>query len=149
MARINLSIDSDLFELLNDDAKRHNCTVNVHIISLLEKIYKQNPFDYETALSKLCKEALSKPIGEEFVLFDLPSFSEICVAKAENANLKPSIARARLGKMISSLVREGKLSNDVDGYRVIRKYEEDGTPKFISRAAVYVKIDTKKEEKND
>ena len=28
MARINLSIDDDLFDLLKDDADKHNCTVN-------------------------------------------------------------------------------------------------------------------------
>lgn len=32
MARINLSIDDDLFDLLKDDADGHNCTVNVYLV---------------------------------------------------------------------------------------------------------------------
>ena len=41
MARINLSIDDDLFDLLKDDADKHNCTVNVYLVTMLEKMYKQ------------------------------------------------------------------------------------------------------------
>lgn len=139
MARINLSIENELFELLCNDAEEHNCTVNVYLISLLEGLYKQNPFDYEKALTVLIEEAMDKPIGEEFILFDLPSFSEICVARAENANLKPSIVRARLGKMFNSLVRSNKVKNNEDGYMIKRKYKEDDSPKFLSRAAVYTR----------
>ncbi|NIK80479.1 hypothetical protein FHS15_005669 [Paenibacillus castaneae] len=133
MARINLSISDDLFELLSNDAEQHNCTVNVYLISLLEGLYLQNPFDYEAALSKLIEEANIRPLGEEFILFDLPSFSEICIAKAENANVKPSIVRARLGKMFNSLVRIKKVGN------VRRVHSKDGSLKFISRAAVYIR----------
>lgn len=133
MARINLSINDDLFELLSNDAEQHNCTVNVYLISLIESLYLQNPFDYEAALSKLIEEAKIRPLGEEFILFDLPSFSEICTAKAENANLKPSIVRARLGKMVNSLVRNKKVEN------VRRVHNKDGSLKFISRAAVYIR----------
>lgn len=133
MARINLSINDDVFELLSNDAEQHNCTVNVYLISLIEGLYLQNPFDYEAALSKLIEEAKVRPLGEEFILFDLPSFSEICIAKAENANLKPSIVRARLGKMFNSLVRNKNVGN------VRRMHKEDGSLKFISRAAVYIR----------
>lgn len=133
MARINLSINDELFELLSNDAVQHNCTVNVYLISLIEGLYIQNPFDYEAALSRLIEEAKARPLGEEFILFDLPSFSEICIAKAENANLKPSIVRARLGKMFNSLVHKNNVEN------VRRMHKDDGSLKFISRAAVYIR----------
>lgn len=44
--RINLSIDDDLFNSLKKDAAEKGCTVNVYLITILEKLYKQNPFDY-------------------------------------------------------------------------------------------------------
>lgn len=132
MARINLSIDDDLFDLLKDDADGHNCTVNVYLVTILEKMYKQCPFDYQTALETLEREAKSQPIGIDFTLVDLPSFSEISVVKAENANLKPSIVRARLGKMFNSRVKERKVGN------VIRSKDKNGKLKFISRTAVYM-----------
>lgn len=135
MARINLSIDDDLFELLKDDADKHNCTVNVYLVTMLEKMYKQCPFDYQTALETLEREAESQPKDKPFMLVDLPSFSEISVVKAENANLKPSIVRARLGKMFNSRVRDGKVKN------VIRSRDKNGKLKFISRTAVYMVTD--------
>ena len=111
MARINLSIDDDLFELLQEDADKHNCTVNVYLITILEKLYKQSPFDYQQALITLETEAKKQPMGVDFTLVDLPSFTEISVVKAEDSNLKPSIVRARLGKMFNSRVREGKVGD--------------------------------------
>ena len=133
MARINLSIDDNLFELLQEDADKHNCTVNVYLITILEKLYKQSPFDYQQALITLETEAKQQPMGVDFTLVDLPSFTEISVVKAEDSNLKPSIVRARLGKMFNSRVREGKVGD------VTRSHDNKGNLKFISRAAVYVR----------
>ncbi len=139
MARINLSIDDELFNLLQEDADKHNCTVNVYLITILEKVYKQSPFDYQAALITLETEAKKQPIGVDFTLVDLPSFTEISVVKAEDANLKPSIVRARLGKMFNSRVRDGKVGD------VKRSYDDKGNLKFISRAAVYMRDDLIKE----
>lgn len=133
MARINLSIDDDLFDLLQEDADKHNCTVNVYLITILEKLYKESPFDYQAALETLEKEAKAQLIGEDFPLVKLPSFTEISVVKAKDANLKPSIVRARLGKMFNSRVKDGKVGD------VVRSKDENGDLKFISRAAVYVR----------
>lgn len=135
MPRVNLSIDEDLFKCLEKDATAHNSTVNVHIISILEGLYKQNPFDYQAALNKLIDETQLKSNGEEFTLVELPSFSEICVAKAEEANVKPSIVRARLGKMFNSGVRKGNIKG-VKRQTVVKNNKEE--LKFSSRAAVYV-----------
>ena len=132
MARINLSIDDDLFMSLQNDANTHNCTVNVYLITILEKLYKQNPFDYATALTTLENEAQAQPIGKEFTLVDLPSFTEISVAQAINANLKPSIVRARLGKMFNARVRDRMVGT------VERSLDSNGDLRFLSRAAVYV-----------
>lgn len=133
MPRINLSIDNDLFEKLACDAESHNCTVNVFLITILEKLYKQEPFDYQTALAILEKEAQTKPLNIEFVLSELPSFQEICVSKAERAHLQPSVVRTRLGKMFNRRVYAG-LVGDVE-----RAYNEKGALKFIAKAAVYVR----------
>ncbi len=134
MARINLSIDDELFTSLQNDADKHNCTVNVYIITLIEKLYKQHPFDYQSALAVLEKEAKMQPLNKDFVLVDLPSFKQISVVEAQNANLKPSIVRARLGKMFNVRVREGKVG---DVCRSIDNHS--GNLKFISRAAVYIR----------
>ena len=75
--RINLSIDDDLFNSLQKDATANGCTVNVYLITILEKLYKQNPFDYQSALSTLEMEAKNQPIGVDFTLVDLPSFQDI------------------------------------------------------------------------
>ena len=138
--RINLSVDEVLFKPLKEDADQHNCPVNVHVISILEKIYMQNPFDYETALKVLEKEAKEKPVGEEFILADLPSFSEICIARADDAKLKPSEVRARLGKMFNARVREKKVGD------VERSRDDNGELVFISRAAVYRRKPANREE---
>lgn len=131
--RINLSIDDDLFNSLQKDAISNGCTVNVYLITILEKLYKQNPFDYQAALQKLEMEANNQPIGKEFTLADLPSFQDISVAKAEKASLKPSVVRARLGKLFNMRVREQKVGN------VIRCKDSDGNLKFFSRSAVYIR----------
>jgi hypothetical protein len=133
MPRINLSIDQELFDLLKDAADEQNCTVNVHIISILERLYKQNPFDYQAALSNLIEETKFKSNGEEFTLVDLPSFSEISTAKAEDAKIKPSIVRARLGKLFNAAVSNGNVPF------IKRAKKENGELKFSSRAAVYIK----------
>ena len=133
MARINLSIDEELFNLLVEDANKHNCTVNVYLISLLEKLYKQDPFDYAAALEALEKEAKAKPVNADFILCELPSFDSISVAKAKNAGLQPSVVRARIGKMFNTRVAEGAVGT------VERSMDKDGNLKFRSRAAVYVR----------
>lgn len=138
MPRINLSIDDELFNLLQEAADKRNCTINVHIISILEGLYKQNPFDYESTLAQLIEETKEIPINDDFTLVKLPSFADICVAKAEDAKVKPSMVRARLGKMFNAAVSTEKIK--IDGTKVIRQKDEAGKLKFIARAAVYVRV---------
>ena len=129
--RINLSVDNELFNALQKDATTNGCTVNVYLITILEKLYKQHPFDYQTALATLESEAKNQPVGVDFTLVDLPSFQDISVAQAENANLKPSIVRARLGKMFNVRVKENRVGD------VVRSKDSNGELKFSSRTAVY------------
>lgn len=131
--RINLSIDDELFEALKTEADAQGCTVNVHLVSILEKLYKRTPFDYSAALATLENEAKAQPVGKSFTLVDLPSFTEISVVQAEEAELKPSIVRARLGKMFNSRVRDGKVGD------VKRCRDENGELVFSSRTAVYIR----------
>lgn len=133
MPRINLSVDQELFDLLQEDADKQNCTVNVHIISILEGLYKKNPFNYQKALNRLIEETELKVEGEEFTLVELPSFSEISTARAEDAKIKPSIVRARLGKLFNSAVSNKKIAS------IERARDENGDLKFSNRAAVYIK----------
>ena len=136
MAHIKLSIDGNLFKALNTDAKKLNYTVNDYLktlITLGEKLINQNPFDYEAALKKLVKEAGRLPLNTDFTLVDLPSFSEISVARAEQANLQPSIVRARLGKMFNRRVANGMVGN------VSRAFDSSGNLMFDHRAAVYIR----------
>lgn len=76
-------------------------------------------------------EAKNQPIGVDFALVDLPSFKDISVTQAENANLKPSVVRARLGKMFNVRVKGGNIGD------VIRSTDNKGNLKFSSRSAVY------------
>ncbi|WP_347352496.1 hypothetical protein, partial [Acetoanaerobium noterae] len=125
----------DLFEILEKKAEARNVTVNVFVNSTLEGIYKQAPFDYSFALSKLIEEAQQKPEGEEFILAELPSFSEICVVKAKDAHIQPSIIRARLGRLFNSAVKTEKAVG-IKRQTIIK----DGVEKlkFISKSAVYI-----------
>jgi SMC interacting uncharacterized protein involved in chromosome segregation len=136
MPRIYLSIEDDLFDLISKDAEELNTTVNVRIVNILEGMYKQNPFDYQKAIDKIINEIQQMNNGEEFTLTQLKSFSEISIARSENAKIKPNIARAKLGKQINGLVRAGHLPG-VKRQNTITKNGETRL-KFINRAAVYV-----------
>ena len=136
MAHIKLSIDGNLFKALNTDAKKLNYTVNDYLktlITLGEKLINQNPFDYEAALKKLVKEAGRLPSNTYFTLVDLPSFCKISVARADQANLQPSIVRPRLGMMFPKRVVSGMVGN------VSRAFDSSGNLMFDHRAAVYIR----------
>lgn len=137
MARINLSINENLFAKIEKDAINRSSTVNLIIIDLLENLYADaSAFNYSASLSALVKEAeayaVSHKNGVEFPLVDLASFADICVVQAGKAKLRPSMVRARLGKMFNSLVRHG----DVSG--VTRAKDSDGKNRFINKTAIYV-----------
>jgi hypothetical protein len=137
MARINLSIDNDLFAKIEKEAIEKSTTVNLLIIDLLENLYADtSAFNYSAALMTLVKEAEAYAVNHindtEFPLVDLASFTDICVAQAGNAKLRPSMVRARLGKMFNSLVRHGNVSG------ISRAKDSDGNNKFINKTAVYV-----------
>lgn len=135
--RVHLSIDQELFDAVERAADQSNTTVNFFIIKMLEDIcYNDKAFDYSQALSTLINEAEVLPDGNEFVLFDLPSFGEISVTKAEKARLQPAAIRARLGKAFNQAVKNGHVPN------VKRAVTQDKNGnialKFRSRASVYV-----------
>ena len=136
MAHIKLSIDGNLFKALNTDAKKLNYTVNDYLktlITLGEKLINQNPFDYEAALKKLVKEAGRLPSNTYFTLVDLPSFCKISVARADQANLQPSIVRPRLGMMFHKRVVSGMVGN------VSRAFDSSGNLMFEHRATIYIR----------
>lgn len=137
MARINLSIDDGLFAKIKKEAVGKSTTVNLLIIDLLEDLYADvSVFNYSAALKTLVDEAdeyaKNHQKGDEFPLVKLDSFADICVAQAENTKLRPSMIRARLGKMFNSMVRH----NNVMG--VSRAKDANGKNKFIGKTAIYV-----------
>lgn len=120
VARINLSIDSELYMPLQKDAVRHNCIFNVYLITFLERLYKQTPFYYQAALAKLENEAENQPAGRDFALAELPSFAEICVAKAEDA--PHAIESQRTPEEHVTLIR---IKNEPESL-LPEHYDEDG-----------------------
>lgn len=136
MARINLSIDDDLFAKIEKEAASKSTTVNLLIIDLLSSLYGNEAFNYSETLKKLVEEAKdfakNHQKGSEFTLVELTSFTEICIARAGKAKIQPSIVRARLGKMFNSMVRQ----NNVSG--ISRAIDENGDLKFIEKTALYV-----------
>ena len=135
MAYTNLSIDDDLFAILETGANKLNYnTVNDYLktlITLGEKLI-QEPFDYEAALKTLVKEAESLPQNTYSSLVDLPSFRDIPVARADQANnLQPSIVRARLAKMLNRRVAAGMCGN------ISRAVDSSRKLTFDHRTAVY------------
>lgn len=134
MPRVNLSLSNELFSALQADSLSHDCTVNVMILSILEQLYLQDPFDYEAAMHQLESEANQLPLNSEFTLSCLNSFSNIPVALSQKAILKPSTIRARLGKMFNARVRAGLLPG------IVRSTDDQGALKFSARSAVYKRI---------
>ncbi|QTC40992.1 hypothetical protein I7V34_18170 [Bacillus sp. V3] len=135
--RIHLSIDQELFDAVEEAAKRNNTTVDFFIIKMLKGVcYDHESFDYMQALDTLIKETGTLPDKKEFVLLDLPSFSEISVTKAEQARLQPAVIRARVGKAFNKAVKNNQVPN-VKRAETIDKHGHN-VLKFRSRAAVYV-----------
>ena len=135
MARVNLSIDDNVFAKIKREADDKSTTVNLLIIDILENLYGNENFNYSVALKTLVDEAeayVKNPCNDrEFTLLKLPSFSEICVAKAGAAKIQPSMIRARLGKMFNTMVRSGSVKG------VSRAIDEKGNLKFIEKTVVY------------
>ncbi len=133
MHRITLSLDDELFLSLEKDAIKNNCTPNVQIVSILEKLYRQTPFDYGAALNRLVNDVKNVPVNQEFALNALPSFKDISVAEARNSKIRPSAVRARLGRMFNEMARKGMI-NGVEACPVKKN------SKSTSKAAVYRKV---------
>jgi len=143
MKRINLSVEDSLLTAIEAAAAKAGTTTNLLIINLLEASFcGQKTFDYGAALQTLVSEAKARPAGE-FTMADLPSFSQLCVATAENGYLQPSTLRARLGKAFNNAVSQRRVPG-VTRATVTREGKEK--LKFFARTAVYVK--KTKEEKH-
>ncbi|WP_343348340.1 hypothetical protein [Terrisporobacter petrolearius] len=152
MPRVYLTLEQELFERIEEDAKNNNITMNLLIQNIFERIYMSGltyteiiekigldtvRFDYTIALNKLIEEVESRPDGE-FTLADLESFSKLCISTSENGYLQPATLRARLGKIFNSAVRKNTYNNQIVPF-VKRAKKENGELKFLARAAVYVK----------
>lgn len=138
--KIHLSLDDDLFEIISSDAEKSSVSVNVHITNMLEKLYRKDSFDYETVLSQIISEAYSKKVNEPFVLAELSAFSELCIAQATQAKIKPNMVRVRIAKSFNVLVQNGKLETIKNGKQlaIYRHINKNGELAFRNRAAVFI-----------
>ena len=142
MKRVNLSIESELFDKLNAVAQSKILTVNQLIIKILEGLDydevpgNKNAFDFDNGLEKIIKELNKFPDKKEFTLVELESFSCIEVSKAEKGYVQPSTIRARLGRNFNAAVREKK----VPFVKRVKAVDKAGNIvlKFRNRAAVYL-----------
>ncbi|MEA4987908.1 MAG: hypothetical protein VB095_07595 [Anaerovorax sp.] len=135
MPRVYLSLEQELFDLIKADAEKNNKTMNLLINNILEKIYFGSPvLDYSKAVEKLIEDTNKLTDGEFSLVEDLPSFSELCIATAENGYLQPATLRARLGKLYNAAVRNGNVP-----FVKRATNKKNGELKFLARAAVYVK----------
>lgn len=138
--KIHLSLDDDLFEMISSDAEKSSVSVNVHITNMLEKLYRKDSFDYETVLSQIISEAYSQNANKPFVLAELSAFSELCIAQATQAKIKPNMARVRIAKSFNVLVQNGKLETTKNGKQlaIYRHINKNGELAFRNRAAVFI-----------
>ncbi len=138
MKEFKLHLREELLDKIKEAAEDAGISINQIMISALEESFQggQVSFDYPVAMEKLVKEAQSRPAGQEFVLADLPSFTQVSVVTAEKGHMKPSAVRARLGRIFNRAVSQGRVSG-VARATVMRNGEE--RLKFLARAAVYIK----------
>ena len=132
--RINLSLEDDLFALILKQAECKKVSPNTEIISILEKIFYNKPFDYSSALNKMIEEIpLSFNPGKEFLLNELPCFQDVSMGKFNSFSHKyiPSTHRARLGSDFKMAVQK-KLVPDVSIAKNL-----DGSEKVINKTMRY------------
>jgi hypothetical protein len=136
LARVNLSIDDDLYAKIQKEAAGKSTTVNLLIIDLLASLYGSDAFNYSEALKELVEEAdcyaKNHQKDSEFTLVELQSFADICVARTGKAKIQPSMVRAILGKGFNAKVRHGEVAG------VSRAKDNRGELKFIEKTSVYV-----------
>ncbi len=137
MKEFKLHLKGELLDRIKEAAEEAGLSINQLIVNILEESFQgQVSFDYAAALEKLVKEAQGRPAEKEFVLADLPSFSQVSVATAEKGYMQPSAIRARLGRIFNRAVSQGRVPG-VARATVTRDGKEE--LKFLARAAVYVR----------
>ena len=139
MPRINLSVDDALFIELEKRAMSKKTTVNLLIIDLLENLYADSAmFNYSASLKTLVDEAEiyaeNHENGDEFTLANLSSFTNISIVQAGKSNVRPTMVRARLGKMFNAKVCNGNVKG------VARAKNSLGKEKFINKTVIYVVV---------
>lgn len=134
VSRVNLSLDDKLFKRISEQAAAKTVSPNNEIISILENIFFEEPFDFSLALNTLINETqTSLKDGEEFLLNRLPSFNDICTGKINDKtyNYVPLTLRARLGLDFQRAVKKGLVPN------VMRAKDSNDDDKVIRRTAIY------------
>lgn len=132
--RINLSLENKLFDLISKQADSNKVSINTEIISILEKIFYEQPFDYSSALNAIINEIpLVIKQGEEFLLNKLPCFLEVSTGTLDTSthNYIPSIYRARLGADFKNAVKKGLVPN------VTIAINADGSEKVFKKTLIY------------
>ncbi len=135
MRKIQLTLSDELEEKIKNAAEFRQLDMTLHIMTILEKLYIEEPFDYEEGIKLLIKDVLTYP-KSEFVLTDIPYFKTLPVAKANGGTIKPSEIRARLGKTFRNLAVEEKILGVSRKMIIINGQEK---PALIHNTAVYSK----------
>lgn len=134
MPRLNLSLNSAIYNDLKREADDKGISVNNLVYSILRDRYGYNGFDILAEFENLKKEARAQT--GDFSLHSLPTFKNI-ETKLKNTGYPESVeqVRARLGRMFQDAVEKDLVWN-IDRAVTI---ETDGSSraKTAARAAVY------------
>lgn len=137
MPRINLTISDDLFNALQNEARKKNVPVNLVAVETLEKLFVKETINYSAFIKSLLEEVDKLPRDKtEFCLFDLDTYNSIGMSEISDGRIKPSTLKARIGKAFNELERtvgfkgiHRAYTTDKQGNKVL---------KFNHRSAVYM-----------
>ena len=137
MKKILLTLDDELYEMIEKDASAGISTVNDRILHILHVTYKTGEYSYEDAIMEMVEEVSSVDLNTPFTLIDLVCFEGVIKKKATASNISVQAVRRILGKKFNRAVAHGLITN------IERAYEDDGKSKLlnIKRAAAYVRVD--------
>jgi hypothetical protein len=119
MARIFLTINDKLFDLIQLEANKRTTTPNLLLTDLITNHFRKTLVNSSPALKKVIEEMedyarrykLGESIPCEFKLSDLPTFDKLRKEKITNSDNLPTIDRPAMGKEINKMVRQGLVKN--------------------------------------
>lgn len=144
-----ITLDDARAQKIRKDAAEMGLPAATYLRSLVEKIIIPQGVndlctdDIDDLIDKLYQSVLDTvPLGEEFILRDLPDFSDLCVASADKGSISVETIRARVGKQWNSIIRHDQVSPEGEiRLKGISRANRFGKLKFRNGAAVYIRDD--------